>query len=174
MKKYFLLIVLGSLLFSACDKKPEFEEENSVTIAMAGEWYVHYDHKDYGPDAFGVGLLPVMTYNTSGNVATHMWLSDNGSFWNGPGYLVKIPIDLSTSTFGGTDTVINAATDYPIKVIVENGSITKNAILLPSGTMADSIYFDIFFEDLGDATGIPSDRLNVSGYRKSGFVEDEP
>ena len=171
MKKYFLLIVFGSLLFSACDKKPEFEEENSATVAMAGEWYVHYDHKDYGADPFGVGLTPVMTYNTSDNVATHIWITDGGSFWN---YLVKIPIDLSTNTFGGVDTLISAATDYAIKVIVENGSITKNAVLLPSGTMADSIYFDIFFEDLEGATGIPSDRLNVSGYRKSGFVEDEP
>lgn len=45
---------------------------------------------------------------------------------------------------------------------------------LPSGAKSDSIYFEIFFEDLEGATGIPSDRLIVSGYRRTGFLEDEP
>ena len=44
----------------------------------------------------------------------------------------------------------------------------------PSGAVADSIYFELWFEDLEFATGITSDTLLVSGYRRTGFLEDEP
>jgi hypothetical protein len=44
----------------------------------------------------------------------------------------------------------------------------------PSGAIADSIYFELWFEDLEDATGLASDTLIVSGYRRTGFLEDEP
>ncbi len=33
--------------------------------------------------------------------------------------------------------------------------------------------FNTNFEDLEDATGIASDKLIVSGFRKTGFLEDE-
>lgn len=57
---------------------------------------------------------------------------------------------------------------------VENGKIIPDAVELSSGVMADSIYFELWFEDLAESTEITNDTLFVSGYRKTGFVEDEP
>ncbi len=63
---------------------------------------------------------------------------------------------------------------YDIKVLVRNGKVIKDVSLRPSGTIADSIYFELWFEDLEGETGIAGDTLIVSGYRRTGFLEDEP
>lgn len=173
MKKNILLIVLIVIIFSSCDKKEEFVNEQSLVVEMAGEWYVHYDHTVYGPDPFGVGYSSVITYNTSADSESEIWLSDQGNFWE---YQVKIPINLSALAFGTQDTLLNAIDGYDIKVLVRNGQIIKDASVRESGSgvTTDSIYFELWFEDLEDATGIAGDTLYVSGFRRTGYLEDEP
>ena len=58
-------------------------------------------------------------------------------------------------------------------VTQRNGRIFEDAITTAAGVVTDSIYFEIWFEDLEDATGFTSDTLFVSGYRRTGFTEDE-
>jgi hypothetical protein len=171
MKKNILPIALIVLIFSSCDKKGEFVNKESSVVALAGEWYVHYDHPVYGADPFSVGYTRVITYNTSADDGEEMWLNDEGNFWT---YQVKIPVDVSTLTFGSQDTVLNAVDGYDIKVLVRNGKIIEKASVRESGAIADSIYFELWFEDLEGSTGIAGDTLIVSGYRRTGFLEDEP
>ena len=170
MKKIFVYtLVLGFLLsFSACQE--EFEPGGTPVQEMAGTYTVLYNHDSYGTDPFGAGYSQVYLYNTSSESTTEMWLSDLGNFWE---YKVKLPINLANLTFGSSDTLINAIEGYDIKVIVENGIIIPGAATPPSETPVDSIYFDIWFDDLGDATGIEGDRLRVSGFRYTGWPEDE-
>ena len=171
MKKNILIMVCFAILFSSCDKKEDFVNEESVVMEMAGEWYVHYDHPIYGPDPFGVGYTSLITYKTSADDGQEIWISDQGNFWT---YQVKIPVNVSALTFGTLDTVINAVPGYDIKVLVRNGKIIKDASVRPSDAIADSIYFELWFEDLEGSTGIAGDTLIVSGYRRTGFLEDEP
>ena len=170
MKKIFVYtLVLGFLFtFNACQE--EFEPGGTVVQEMAGTYTVLYNHDDYGTDPFGVGFSQIIMYNTSSESTTEMWLNDQGNFWE---YKVKVPIDLNNLTFGSPDTLINAIDGYEIKVIVENGKIIPGAATPPSGNPVDSIYFDIWFDDLAGSTGIESDRLRVGGFRYTGWPEDE-
>lgn len=171
MKKNILLIALIVLIFSSCDKKEDFVNEESLVVEMAGEWYVHYDHPVYGLDPFGKGYKSLITYNTSADDGSEIWINDQGNFWE---YQVKIPVDISALTFGSQDTAINAVDGYDIKVLVRNGKIIKDVSVRESGVIADSIYFELWFEDLEGETGIAEDTLLVSGYRRTGYLEDEP
>lgn len=166
-----IAILASILMLSLFSCKEDIDIWDSQVVDLAGDWYVSYDHSVYGPDAFGVGLTAIHTFNTAADDGTEMWLTDDAHFWD---YKVKVPVDLGTLTFGTTDTLVSVVTGYEIKVIVNNGKIIQEAALLPSGVMADSIHYEIWFEDLEGATGIASDTLFVSGYRKTGFKEDEP
>lgn len=172
MKKIILYSFLIALISAACDMKEEYVVEKSKVVDAAGEWYVYYDHNVYGHDPFGVGLTAIITYNTADDVNNAMWLSDEEHFWD---YTVKIPVNVDNLTFGGNDTVVNAVDGYPINVLVRNGQIFEDAVVMPeSGATTDSIYFEIWFQDLDGATGIESDTLFVAGFRRTGFLEDEP
>lgn len=165
-----IIIALFAMVVSSCDLKEDYEVEKSKVVEAAGQWFVMYNHETFGEDPFGAGFTALKTFNTSADDGTEIWLTDEGNFWD---YKVKIPIDLGSLTFGSEDTVISAVADYDIKVIVRNGKIIKNASVQPSGATTDSIYFEIWFEDLQDATEIPNDKLLVSGFRRTGFLEDE-
>lgn len=172
MKKIIYSIFSISLLlflFTACDEELEIWE--SSTGELDGNWYVSYDHSQYGVDPFGVGLTLVHTYNTAADNGQEIWLTDEDHFWS---YKVRIPANPEELTFGSSETVTNTVAGYDIGVRVTNGKVIKDAVTLPSGVTSDSIYFEIWFEDLVDATGIENDTLYVSGFRQTGFQEDEP
>ncbi len=173
MKRIIYSIFSVSLLlflFSSCDEEVDIWE--SSTGALDGNWYVLYNHSQYGTDAFGVGYTPVYTYNTAADNGQEIWITDQDNFWS---YKVRIPANPENLTFGSPDPVTNQVDGYPIQVRVSNGKVIKDAVKMPSGVMADSIYFEIWFEDLEDeGTGIPNDTLFVGGFRKTGFEEDEP
>lgn len=171
MKKNIVPVVFLMLAIMGCDKKDDFVNEQSGVVELAGEWYVHYDHPVYGADPFGYGYTSIITYNTSADDGKEIWISDQGNFWT---YQVKIPANVTSLSFGSQDTVINHIDGYDIKVLVRNGKIIKNASKRQSGAIADSIYFELWFEDLEGSTEIANDTLLVSGFRRTGFLEDEP
>lgn len=170
MRKYLIYIPLLALIFSACDLKEDFEVDKSKVVEAAGQWFVMYNHETFGEDPFGAGITALKTFNTSANTDNEIWLTDEGNFWD---YKVKIPVNLENMTFGSTNEVTSAVDGYDIKVKIMNGKIIKNASTQPSGAVTDSIYFEVWFEDLEDATGIANDKLLVSGFRRTGFLEDE-
>lgn len=172
MRKYLLYIPLLALVFSACDLKEDFEVEKSKVVEAAGQWFVMYNHETYGEDPFGAGFTALKTFNTSANLDNEIWLTDEGNFWE-DGYKVKIPVNIENMTFGSEDTLVNAVDGYEISMIIKNGKIIKNASVQPSGAVTDSIYFEVWFEDLEESTGIANDKLLVSGFRRTGFLEDE-
>ena len=170
MKIYLVLGIIASLFFYSCDKKEDYVNEKSNVVDVAGEWYVSYDHATYGKDPWNIGLTTMITYNTSSDVKDSIWISDIGHF--NRSYTVKIPVDINNLTFGSSDTVISVDADS-LKIIIEDGKIYKGVAKMQSGVMSDSIYFKLYFEGL-EGTGIPNDRMLVSGVRRTGFIEDEP
>lgn len=171
-----LLGFVGCEALDDIDAYPDPVIETSSTYPVSGEYYVLYNHAEYGEDPFGAGFTKVFISNTAANDGKEIWIGDYAAsaddygFWQ---YKVKVPVNVTDLTFGNTEAVVNNAAGYPIQIKIMNGKIFKEASLMNSGVKADSIYFEVWFEDLEGATGIADDKLLVSGYRRTGFLEDE-
>jgi hypothetical protein len=174
MKKIFILpiaFLVSALLFSSCEKDDIGGTNGEKT---AGEWYVTVVAIDEGgnvvyddDELFGIGHFHLDTYNTVANDANEMWIDDNTNFWEFKG---KVSVDPNALTFSGTD-VQNQY--YDSKFSVSNGKILIGAATTPSGMPADSIVFDVAFDDdtnlpIGDAVS-----YRITGYRYTGFTGDE-
>ncbi len=179
MKKNILFfIVIASFTITSCDfldgldDYKDVEIEYASTYPVSGEYYADFVHTVYGSlsDPININI-----YNTAADDGKEVWIFDNGNWWD---FKVKCPVNMSNNTFGSADTLIDE--QYGVKVIVRNGQILKEASLQPSGVMADSIYFEIWIENVpgwynlnyGTAMG-ESDYLEVQGSRRTGFLEDE-
>lgn len=162
MKKVILYMSVVMLFISACDRKEDFEQINSSTVAVSGEWWVQYS-----TDGYESGFYKLHTYNTAKDDGTQIWIEDVDEWWI---YKVKCPVNVSALTFSGVDMISEAYYDgdlYDISINITNGKIMNDISLQPSGVLADSIYFEIEFED------DPGTIYIASGFRKTGFLEDE-
>ena len=155
------LLVLG---VSSCAKE---EIGGTAVQDMAGEWYVMVDAVDAQgnvvmEDPYGMGFFELFTYNTNANLATEMYVDDNGNFWD---FRVKVNVDYVAKTFSAS----NALDDYnEIMVDLKDGKIVKNGATSPAGYSADSISFVVVFED-DDYVGDLYDALWIHGYRRTGL-----
>ena len=157
---FFLVVVLS---FYACDKKEDFEQVNSSTVDVAGEWWVQYSDGE----GYESGFYKLLTFNTAADDGQEMWIHDADHWWY---YKVKCPVNVADKTFTGTNMIsaeLYQGEPYDISINITNGKIIEGVSLQPSGVMADSIVFNIEFED--DAGTI----YQASGFRKTGFLEDE-
>ena len=174
MKKIFLytvLLISGLVFITSCEKD---EIGGTATEKMAGEWYVTVIAVDadgntvYSDDElFGIGHFHLDTYNTSSNSMSELWVNDNGNFWD---FKVKANIDLNALTFQATDAQNEA---YDSKVTITNGKILYDAATTPSGMPADSIVFNVNFNDDTYPADYGFDSYKVSGFRYTGFTGDE-
>ena len=133
MKKvlYFAALLLGTTAFVSCEKE---DIENTATVSMAGQWYCTVDAVDdagnpitktldgqpnSGEDYFGLGGRTfILTYNTSANSASEMWVdnlgignfsADYADYWERYGFYptytikTKVSIDQNALTFRSTE-----------------------------------------------------------------------
>ena len=133
MKKvlYFAALLLGTTAFVSCEKE---DIENTATVSMAGQWYCTVDAVDdagnpitktldgqpnSGEDYFGLrGRTFILTYNTSANSASEMWVdnlgignfsADYAAYWKNYGFYptytikTKVSIDQNALTFRSTE-----------------------------------------------------------------------
>lgn len=160
----FLAVALVAFGIQSCAKE---EIGGTAVQDMCGEWYVMVDGVDANgnvtmEDPFGMGYFPIYTYNTNKNLATEMYIDDQGSFWD---FRVIANVDYANKTFS----VSNATDDYnDIIVDVLNGSIVKDGAKSQAGYTADSISFMVAFED-DSYIGEYWDYLWIHGYRRTGL-----
>ena len=167
MKKLLKYTILSLLVavFTSCEKE---EIGGTAVQDMCGEWYVVVDAVDANgnvmyEDPFGLGYLPIFTYNTNANVPTEMYVDDDGNFWD---FRVIVNVDYNNKTFN----VSNAVDDYyGINVDIVKGSIVKDGAKSPAGYTADSISFMVRFEDDDNAADGVYDYLWIHGYRRTGL-----
>lgn len=168
MKKIsFFLLSIGIFLIQSCKKE---EIGSTATEKMSGEWSVRADALNsdgslFAEDVYELGHFLLSTYNTADDNTSQMWLDDSDNFWKFKG---KVNIDYASLAFSG-ENVQNVS--YDSKFTVLNGKILKGLAHTPSGMVADSIVFEIRFDDEDPAT--PFDRYRITGYRYTGFVADE-
>lgn len=127
---------------------------------LAGQWWVRFDN---GTGPFGAKYYSFITYNTSANSPTEMWIEDDGSAWDIKG---KVKTDASALTFSGLN-IVN--TSYNSHFTITDGKIMLGAAKGPvSKTKTDSISFKISFDDDDPANTVYS----VAGYKVTNFKED--
>ncbi|MEA4841098.1 MAG: lipid-binding protein [Bacteroidales bacterium] len=114
--------------------------------------------------------IRIYTYNTAANDKTKMWVEE--SFWPTK---TQVDVDYAAKTFSVTDkdniivTKPKNSDPYYCTVNILGGKILKNAAKTPSGNPADSIIFYIKYnDDYGNDIW-----YKVSGFRRSGFKEDD-
>jgi hypothetical protein len=189
MKKtlYSILMMVGVLVaFTSCEKE---DIGNTAAVETAGEWYVDIDAVDDsgnpipgGSHYFGYDeeRVTIITYNTSENVPTQMWIDDLGwfdlSWYYGnpayPSYSFKcvVNVDPNNLTFSSVNAE-NLSGDFGITI--EDGKILKDAGKQKNGSPADSIVFyvkytnDPWYPDDGYA------KYKISGIRYSGLAEND-
>lgn len=169
MKKYISFALMTVALcfgFVSCDVETNEEPGGTNVEKMAGRWEVQVDAYDNEgnllyEDPYGLGTILIMTYNTSDNSTTQMWLDDREHFWS---FKFKTNVNYQARTFS------NEAIDYDAagsgKAVVANGKILEGAAKNLHGMPNDSIVFDITFDD--DKYGFV---YRISGQRYTGFNE---
>ena len=188
MKKslYSIFALMAMLVaFTSCEKD---EVENTATVEAAGEWHVTFAALDengnvYDDDWFGDGVYNITTSNTAANVPNKMYIVDNvNSFVP---YQVEVDLDLNNLTFkttnadnlygpGNYEPIFEEDTPFGDKITITDGKIIKNGYVKPNGIKVDYIEFYISFSDdiIPEMMDI-ANKYKVSGYRYTGFVEDE-
>jgi hypothetical protein len=164
-----MVLVSALIFFSSCEKE---EIESTETVAMAGEWYVTGDAIDTEgnvvyEDVWGLGKFHLETYNTSANTTTEMWIDDNGNFWD---FKNRISIDLDAMTFQATEAQNEA---YDCLVTISDGKIMYDAATTPSGMPADSIVFNVWFDDDPYPELYDFAQYRITGFRYTGFTLDD-
>lgn len=163
MKKNLLFILIAlTFSFTACD---DYEPGGTATEALAGDWFVTYSVQEGNEWVVKSNPFLLTTYNTAANVATEMFVDDHSNFWDFKG---KVSADPSKLTFGSDNEVENIS--YESKFKVKDGQLFPKLAHSPSGVVTDSIVFYVSFND--DATPY-STTYRVSGFRRTGFNEDE-
>lgn len=158
------LLLIGAVLFSSCEKE---DIPMTSTVNLAGEWMVTVDvivGDQIYEDAYGLGQLLWITYNTNADDGKEIWLDDLQSFWDTK---VKIPCDVNALTFGSATPVPNEYYE-DCDITVTDGKVTFGAAVTPSGMPADKFECYITYSD--DDYGYT---YYVHGYRRTGFVADE-
>lgn len=184
MKKIFFLTIAVATIFTSC--KHEYENWYSETYEMSGEWHVTALQSVEEYEAiFGTGTMPnennvenwtwddlyetgfttVYTYNSAKNSSDELIVEDNHTFWN---YKVKAKSNVNDKTFSLSTT--KNLLDENCNISIIKGKILKGASKANSGVATDSIVFYIKFSD--DDYGFTY--MKVSGFKKTGFLEDKP
>ena len=126
----------------------------------------------------------LLTYNTTSNSSTEMWVDDLGQWnvgamYNGnyPSYCIKakVSIDQSNLTFKSNEAPNFAEgwRDFEAMPVTIDGKILKGAGHQKNGSVADSI---VFFVSYKDDPWYPDDgyaKYKVSGIRYSGLEEND-
>lgn len=154
------MLLIPALFACSGDDLNNYSDYNpggTNTQNMAGEWFVVTKKGDTKI----VDYKKIMTYNTAMNDGKEMWVDDLGKIWD---FKVKSPINYNSLTFAG-NTLEN--TKYDITVNITNGKILKGVATTTGGNKSDSIYFEAEFSD------DPGVVYTISGYKRTGFSEDE-
>jgi hypothetical protein len=161
--------MVAGVFFTSCEKD---KIGGTATESLAGEWYVtadavNADGSVWEEDLFGLGHFLLATYNTASNSATELWVDDSEHFW---AFKSKVTADINTQTFS----IDNADNEYyDCKVTILNGKILPGVATTPSGMPADSIVFEISFDDDTYPEQYGYARYRISGYRYTGFTGDD-
>ena len=164
MKKVlYLATMLLCMAITSCQKE---DIGGTATESLAGVWYVQANvvngDGSVTEDPYGLGRFQIMTYSTSANNPSEIWIDDSKNFWN---FKVKANGDINTLTFGAASAENQRGDEITINIT--NGKIIKNGGMQNNGSPADYITMDVEFSD------DPGTIYRLEGVRYSGLVEND-
>ena len=170
--------VLLAVGFTACDSETDEKPGGTAIEKMCGYWDVTVICVDENgatvyedEEMFGLGTIPLYTYNTTDNSSTQMWIDDRGYFWD---YKFITDINYAAGTFAATDVIYNPSMEGDEEAetaTLWNGIITENGGLNLHDKPCDTIEFDITFSDDPYPEAYGYHHYHVSGLRHTGFTE---
>lgn len=161
MKTRYLMLTMLILLSSACQEDPEIG--GTATEALAGEWFIRLLDSDNN-DLSG-GYTSIVTYNSAANSTDEIIFSDQGNIFE-KAVRLKVPCNIEQLSFGSSAVIKNIWEDES-EFILNNGKIFLKSTQTPSGSIADSIRFELTDVADGNTTYI------LCGYRRTGWKEDQ-
>ena len=164
MKKVlYLATMLLCMAFTSCQKE---EIGGTATESLAGQWYVEANVVNADgsviEDPYGLGRFQILTYNTSANNPSEIWIDDSKNFWN---FKVKATGDVNSLTISAASAQNQRGDE--ITVNITNGKINKNGGAQNNGSPADYITMDVEFSDE------PGTIYRLEGVRYSGLAEND-
>ena len=162
MKRTIIKMFLASIFVVAlgsCVKESDDDAGGTATQAMSGEWWIQIgiDNELLVQDYF-----KILTYNTSENVGTKMWIDDLEELWP---FKIKMDVNPADKTFSAN---ASESVYSDITVTLQNGKIIPGASVAPnSKAVTDSIYVEAEFSD------DPGTIYQLSGYRRTRFQVDD-
>lgn len=158
MKIFKIMIFAAAIMqLTACDLGKEPEIGGVALEEMCGEFWIRV----YAGDNALTGYNLMSTFNTAANNDKDMFIDDHG-LWP---FKVRATADLGNMTMAGTN--LDNLYDETITVNIIEGKIIEDAATTSGGNKADSIYLRLEFAD------DPGTEYIYSGYKRTGFLEDE-
>ncbi|KAA3621669.1 MAG: hypothetical protein DWQ02_27275 [Bacteroidetes bacterium] len=158
MKKIKILIMAAVMIqLTACDLGKEPEIGGVALQEMCGEWWIRVS-LDETPLT---GYYLMSTFNTAANTDSDLFIDDH-ELWP---FKVSATADLGSMSMSGSN--LDNLYDEAITVNIIEGKIIEDAATTSGGNKADSIYLRLEFAD------DPGNEYVYSGYKRTGFLEDE-
>ena len=155
-----VVILIVTVFASSCKK--DVPAGGTSVQNMAGDWYVKVNNTG--------NYSQMLTFNTSANSSTEMWLQTSAALKSGTttiGVKGKVAVELGGQTFSGTNVANIASTKTAIPTFsIANGKVVTNGTVGPeSQAPADMISFDLIVNGV---------TYKIEGYHKTGYLEDIP
>lgn len=173
--KRILYIAMMTVLAASCSKD---EIGGTSTESLAGEWTVTATAVDdegntvltdsQVEQTLGYARFKLNTYNTAANDGKQIWVDDMGNFKT---FKVRTDCDPAAQTFSTAGAVENILGEA--SVTITDGRVIYGVARNPHGTAADSIVFYATFSGDADALQHGFAKYRISGYRYTGFYEDD-
>jgi hypothetical protein len=160
MKRIIYSLAVFSVLMVSCDLKDDFEQINSQAVEYAGQWNFAVLSGDLATEYKIYDRNTLITYNTSDDKATEIWIDDQNAFFPAKfkailnGDLTQFSAPRSNNFYySAADTtlpakaksagLISTALQTYKAFEVLSGSIMKGNALTKTGNITDSIYLHI-------------------------------
>lgn len=160
--EYCIYMALIFMVNFSCDLTEELDPGGTAVEKLAGDWFIKiYENEVVEENLLLGSYYTLSTYNTSANIPTELYLDDHET-WPYKGVL---KVNAAALTF---DAAAGGANFYNDTIFAEilGGQVWLDAVQPPSGTTTDSIQIRFKFSNYDN-------EVIYSGYRRTGFPEDE-
>ena len=160
MKKYLYSIILSTLVLGlfSCETMDEPDIKDTSTWPLNGEYWVKYEDPGTGNLYYSDRHKMIIT-NTAANQGDSILVSDEGT-----GLKFKAAANVEGMSFSVSDYPVNDTTN----VTINNGQLMVDATQTRSQeVVTDSVYMELEWQ-----TPSGTEQITVSGYKYTGWPED--
>lgn len=159
MNRYLLSIIIASLVMGlfSCETMEEPDIKNTSTWPLNGEYWVKYEDPA-GNAIFSTRHKMIIT-NTSANKGDSILVSDQGT-----GFKFKAAANMEGLSFNVSDYPVDDTTNLSIS----NGKLMVDA----TQTKSEKVVTDSLYMEMEVVTPSGTQQLTISGYKYTGWPED--